>query len=238
MAEFDRYSECFRDTVQKAVDYGGKSSDFYMQIKVQHMQRIVERHFGMTEGLEILDVGCGIGRAETLMRNWRCTVVGVDISDKMIEVARRNNSGFSYSAFDGETLPFEEGVFDVVFAICVFHHVDCAMRKNLVQEFTRVLKPGGLVILYEHNPYNPLTQLTVLRCEFDKDASLLTKRESEWLLNQVCCHEIRSEFILLLPSSSKWVRKMEAFLYKVPLGAQYCTYGVKPVLNGPKCVLR
>ena len=37
----------------------------------------------------------------------------------------------------------------------------------------RVVRPGGLLCIIEHNPFNPLTRLAVVRCEFDRDAVLL-----------------------------------------------------------------
>jgi len=225
LAEFDRYSECFDETVQRAVGFSGKPPDFFMRAKVHHMRMIIQQHFQMNAGLKLLDAGCGIGRTDALLWDWQCDVVGVDISDKMIEVSRRNNPWAIYLVYDGETLPFEDESFDVVFSICVFHHVKSDKRKALAAECVRVLRQGGLFLIYEHNPYNPLTRFIVSQCEFDSGVSLLTREESEMLLRETCCQGIQTEFILLMPSLSRWALRIAGLFRNIPLGAQYCTYG-------------
>ena len=66
------------------------------------------------------------------------------------------------------------GSFDVVFAMCVWHHIPPNQWTNFISELSRVLSQEGLLLVYEHNPLNPLTRRVVSRCAFDKDAVLLS----------------------------------------------------------------
>lgn len=225
MIDFDDYSERYDETLQKAIHYAGQPPDFFMAVKMHHMMSTIRHHFGSSEGLQLLDVGSGIGRAAAFLSELRCEIHGIDTSEKMIEISQKNNPQGSYQLYDGTTFPFPEQSFDVAFAICVFHHVDRFRRLSLAAEMLRVLRPGGLFLIYEHNPWNPLTRLTVFRCPFDKDALLLRRRESEDLVRRAGCERIRSEYLLLLPFPSHRVRAFEHLLRRLPLGAQYCTIG-------------
>src|SRR5262249_59211928 len=102
----------------------------------------------------------------------------------MVERATERNPWAIYSAYDtGEPLPYDEGSFDVAFAICVFHHVPPLERPALTAEMARVTRPGGLVAIFEHNPWNPLTRKAVRDCPFDEDAVLLSRPNARRLLD-------------------------------------------------------
>src|SRR5262249_21983054 len=101
-------------------------------------------------------------------------------------------------------------------------------------EAKRVVRPGGLVCLIEHNPFNPFTRLAVLRCPFDADAVLLSAREAKRLLASAGLLGIEAGHFLFFPTES--LRPLERRLRKLPLGAQYLAVGEKPIGNvgGPR----
>ena len=78
----------------------------------------------------------------------------------------------------GLRVPYESARFDLVIAVCVFHHVEIAERQKFMIELKRVARPGGLVCIMEHNPYNPLTRLAVMRCPFDHGCTFAQQREN------------------------------------------------------------
>ena len=82
---------------------------------------------------------------------------------------------------DGTALPFTKEIFDLVLAICVFHHIPPSERPYVMREIHRILRPGGIVAVFEHNPLNPLTRYVVKQCEFDIDAELLSLRETNYI---------------------------------------------------------
>ncbi len=130
-----------------------------------------------------------------------------------------------YRSFDGVTLPFDAGAYDITFAVCVLHHVEAGSRAALVGEMARVTRPGGLVALYEHNPFNPLTRLAVSRCDFDKGVVLLRPSETRRLLTDAGAHPVESRYIAFFPWEAPSLRRLEQRLARVPLGGQYVVAG-------------
>src|SRR5512136_1008784 len=103
---------------------------------------------------EVLNVGCGIGVGSTYVaRKYGCHVVGVDISEKMIEWSRRRareervEDKVEFRVADVLELPFEADRFDVVFCESVLAFVEDKPRA--IRECIRVAKPGGFVGLNE-----------------------------------------------------------------------------------------
>lgn len=225
-AEFDAYDRTYSDKVNEAVSFSGLKVDFFTRAKADELLRLIARH-GATSAdtASVLDVGCGIGNYHALLGQRFAALTGVDVSTACIEQARRTHPGVFYEAFDGTRLPFPDASFDVAFAICVFHHVPLADRPKLMADIRRVLKPGGLMVIFEHNPLNPLTLMVVNRCEFDKDAILLRAGESETLLTGAGFRDAFSRYILTVPADTAIARKVDDALSRLPVGAQYYTLG-------------
>ena len=89
----------------------------------------------------------------------------------------------------------------------------------------RVVRPGGAVAVIEHNPLNPLTRLAVLRCPFDEDAVLISRRKAGQLFQAAGLSEIEGEHFLLFPFANAFARKVEGWFSGLPLGAQYICSG-------------
>ncbi len=109
---------------------------------------IVERitqHYGKTEGLSLLDIGCGGGLVCEPMARLGANVTGIDAAEKNIEVAKLHakQSGLEidYRCTTAETL---SGTFDVVLALEVVEHV--ANVEAFVDGTCKLVKPGGLLI--------------------------------------------------------------------------------------------
>jgi ubiquinone/menaquinone biosynthesis C-methylase UbiE len=106
----------------------------------------------------VLDVGCGSGWASRLMAQIakEGRVVGIDISDEMIRVARESSKQFSNVEFQlasAEKLPFAEGEFSHAFSMeSLYYYADI---PNALNEIARVLDTGGhftcVVDLYEES---------------------------------------------------------------------------------------
>jgi SAM-dependent methyltransferase len=97
----------------------------------------------------VLDVGCGSGWAARLMaeKASRGHVVGIDIADEMIALARETSSSFSnveYQVASAEKLPFAAGEFSHAFSMeSLYYYADMSAA---LREIKRVLTPGGLFV--------------------------------------------------------------------------------------------
>ena len=94
-----------------------------------------------------MDIGSGKGvTARYLAQKYGCEVVGVDLSERMVEYAREmaRRKGLvdkvSFRRADAHNLPFEDETFDIVLAECTTVLLD---KERAFSEFLRVLKPGG-----------------------------------------------------------------------------------------------
>ena len=168
---FDSYRSNYRDVVQSSVDFSGLPHSFFMRAKADLLRELIALRLGQ-EKPATLDVGCGVGSFHPLLRGTVGRLSGIDVSSASIVQARADNHDVDYRAFDGKSFPFGDGGFDLVTAICVLHHVAPAEWPHFMNEMRRVVRPGGLICVVEHNPFNPLTRLAVARCEFDRDAVL------------------------------------------------------------------
>jgi SAM-dependent methyltransferase len=97
----------------------------------------------------ILDFGCGQGRLRAEFQRIGFThITGVDSSPEMIRAARARLPGIDFAVNDGGRLPFADGSFDAVTLFAVLTCIpDDAAQKNLLAEFKRTLRLGGLLLI-------------------------------------------------------------------------------------------
>ena len=99
---------------------------------------------------KMLDFGCAVGRMTRGFSTKFRSCTGVDVSQKMVELASKYNADRPNCAFVTSTtprLPFEDGTFDFVFTTLVLQHLPTQqMILNFISEFFRVAKVGGAVV--------------------------------------------------------------------------------------------
>ncbi|MBU1213278.1 MAG: class I SAM-dependent methyltransferase [Alphaproteobacteria bacterium] len=223
--EFDAYDESYNQAVNKAIAFSGQSVNAFVEAKAVDLMAYAKRHFGDGEPVRILDVGCGVGNYHPFLATEFDDIVGIDVSSACIAKAKQNNPSVHYDAYDGETLPYEDASFSLAYTICVMHHVPKANWERFAHEIARVVKPGGLVLVYEHNPWHPLTLKAVNDCPFDKDAVLLPMPKTAQLLRQAGCKMVNVRSILTVPPwGGSWARA-DAWLGRLPFGSQYRAVG-------------
>lgn len=99
----------------------------------------------------VVDIGCGAGRLTKAMVADFESVIGVDVSDGMLEVARANiaESNVELRLGDGITLPVDTSTADAAFSAHVFQHLDSlALAHANFSEIARVLKPGATTMIH------------------------------------------------------------------------------------------
>jgi ubiquinone/menaquinone biosynthesis C-methylase UbiE len=114
---------------------------------------VVRAALGDVRGSLVLDLGCGTGRHTLWLAAQGATVTAVYFSAGMLEVARRKPGaeGVRFVAHDlHESLPFEDGAFDVVVSGLVLEHL--RDPGAFFREVRRVLRPGGRVVVSAMHP--------------------------------------------------------------------------------------
>jgi SAM-dependent methyltransferase len=115
-----------------------------------------------------LDVGCGTGQLAARVAGAGYRVVGLDPSAGMLDQLRRRCPGVATVVGSGTALPFPDATFALTYCVAVLHHVaePEAVRQTLA-EMARVTRPGGRVVVWDHNPLNPYWPLLMRRVPQD-----------------------------------------------------------------------
>ncbi|MCP4538635.1 MAG: class I SAM-dependent methyltransferase [Chloroflexi bacterium] len=102
----------------------------------------------------ILDVGCGVGATACyLAKAYGCRVVGVDLRERMVALSNeraqkeRVTDRVEFRVADAQDLPFDDAQFDVILCESVATFIQD--KQKVIDEFARVVKPGGYVGLNE-----------------------------------------------------------------------------------------
>ena len=115
--------------------------------------RFVVEHCPRGDGL---DVGCGTGLLTSRLAAAGYAMTGVDPSEGMLEVLRARAPQVRAVAGSGTGLPFPDASFDLVLSVAVMHHIaDPDDVRGTLAEMVRVLRPGGRLLVWDHNPRNP-----------------------------------------------------------------------------------
>lgn len=222
--EFDAFADEYRLTHANNIKASGESPEFFHEYKVIDVATVLGPA-RVAACLDILDFGCGVGNSLPYFRRHfpRSKLTGLDVSQRSLEVARQRFPGIGdLMQFEGNgSLPLPSLSFDVIFAACVFHHIPANEHLSLFQEWLRILKPGGIAFVFEHNPYNPLTVRAVNTCEFDTNAMLLKPSQLTSLLQTAGLSDVRCRYRIFFPHALRRLRPAEPWLAWLPLGAQY-----------------
>ncbi len=139
---------------QVEVLFGGGAAAMRRQALVPLRAALVEQD-GRRRGMpRLLDLACGTGSfLREVKANWpRLYVTGLDLSPHYLAVARRTLVSWSRARLvegAAEAMPFADGEFDILTCIYLFHELPPRVRRAVVAEMRRVLRPGGTLILVD-----------------------------------------------------------------------------------------
>lgn len=225
--DFDAYAKNYRDIHSQNIKLSGADSFYFAEQRVKMLQA-----YEKDEPLKVLDIGCGDGVSEIFMQKYfgKWVVEGIDVSKESIAVAQKlplHNAGFA--VYNGINIPFDDNSFDIVFVAGVLHHVEFDLHNVMITEMKRVLKPGGRLLIYEHNPLNPLTKYLVRTCEFDKDAKLLRCSYLKKVLQQQQFSIRQNIYFIFIPPKGflKKLVSIEKIFHWLPFGGKYFVRAVK-----------
>ncbi|MGH7908803.1 MAG: class I SAM-dependent methyltransferase, partial [Thermodesulfobacteriota bacterium] len=160
-----------------------RETEEYHLERIEYMTRIVD--FTAYRGKRVLEVGCGLGFELIRFAKGGSTVTGIDISEKTIELARRNFEIHGIHGellqMNGENLQFSDGSFDAVYSHGVLGYTNDA--RQMINEIHRVLKPGGeaILMMYHRNSWLFfLTKVLDVRLEREDSPVFNTYSRSEF----------------------------------------------------------
>jgi ubiquinone/menaquinone biosynthesis C-methylase UbiE len=229
---FDAYASGYANTVNASIAASGEDVAFFARRKADEVARWLRAASG-PRPRSVLDFGCGTGLSTAALAAALPSagiVTGVDVSPESVRQARRVHRGdrLRFVEGDARVLPFDDGAFDLVFTACVFHHIERELHVHWARELARVLRPGGVLFLFEHNPRNPLTVRAVRACPFDQGVVLLPPAYAREVLDAAGLVAQRPRFYFFFPAPLRRLRPLEPTVDRVPLGAQYFVAARRP----------
>jgi SAM-dependent methyltransferase len=226
-AEFDRHAATYDGGLDNPIKrMMGNSADQFIAVKARWLLRR-ERAL-RAGGLAVLDYGCGAGDLMRVLAGLgaRADFTGCDVSTGMLaEAERRWTSSLgpapALAVQDGAAAPFADRRFDIVTISAVLHHVPVGERQAVYRELGRVLKPGGRIYVFEHNPRNPLVRYVIARTPIDANAILLDAREVRHGLLDAARYDVETDYLMFMPPGIAFLAPIDRMLAWLPLGAQY-----------------
>jgi SAM-dependent methyltransferase len=125
-------------------------------------------------------------------------------------------------------IPADDGAFDLAFTACVFHHIPADQHVQWLSEIRRVTRPGGRLVLFEHNPLNPLTRDAVRKCPFDVNAVLISANEMRRRFLKAGWRAPKINYHIFFPRSLAKLRPLENHLRWCAFGGQYSCQAIAP----------
>ncbi|MBP2133437.1 ubiquinone/menaquinone biosynthesis C-methylase UbiE [Methanomicrobium sp. W14] len=169
---------------------------------------------GLCRGSKVLEAGCGNGKNLLSMTGKGWDITGFDFSKKAAYLCRQNLKNDSFSSVlvsDASDLPFKNSIFDAVFAYHITGHSEKVKRKEIAFEFSRVLKPGGMLYFSEF-------EVSDLRSESGEETEKNTVLKKNGILTHFFTEaEVKDLFSGLSPVSSnvsRWKMKIKGTEYK------------------------
>ncbi len=215
---FDDFADNYSDILNQGIRFSGESDEYFDLFKINCIKHWILKE---EDQLEILDFGCGIGKLSTRIAEAfpNSTVYGYDVSTASVDRASKKaphleNLHYLNQSFTGKK-------YDLVLAANVFHHIVPSERNETLLKLRQVLKSNGKLIVFEHNPLNPITRYVVQTCPLDSTAQLIRSSAFAKLAEKNGLFLLMKRYIVFFPKFLSWFRRFEFNLGLCPLGAQY-----------------
>lgn len=220
--EFDKFAYEYHDTHKKNIALSGESPEYFHRYKILELSKIIKKKGCSSKS--ILDFGSGIGNSIPYIKEFfpDSELICADVSSKSLALAKsRYSDDAKMLLIENNHIELPPSYCDVIFTACVFHHIAESQHIYWLQQLKRVIKPGGVCVLFEHNPLNPLTVHAVNTCPFDVNAKLQRAPIMQKRFVEAGWHRPQIRYHVFFPGFLSFARKYERFLNGVPVGAQY-----------------
>jgi ubiquinone/menaquinone biosynthesis C-methylase UbiE len=223
---FDAISEAYDESLPAHV------VEHYLDKRV----RFVVRHCSRGSAL---DVGCGTGVLAARLAGAGYEVTGIDPSDGMLDQLRARAPEVQTVTGSGTYLPFPDGTFDVVVSVAVMHHIAAPEDVHrTLGEMVRVARPGGRILIWDHNPRNPYWGLLMARVLQDTgEERLIPEAEVLGGLRDAGAQILASQQLGLVPDFTpprllRAAAGVERVAERMPLVRRLCAHNVVLATKG------
>jgi SAM-dependent methyltransferase len=218
--DFDEFSAEYDVALAHGLSVSGEDKNYFARGRIAWLASCLRQL--KEEPHSVMDFGCGTGSAIPYMLDLLAvkSILGVDVSTKSLEIARHTSNSertrfLSFSHYQ------PNGQMDLTFCNGVFHHIPIEERAAKLNYIYCSLRSGGLLAFWENNPWNPGTRYVMSRIPFDRDAITLAPPEARRMLRAGHFEILRTDFLFIFPRVLSCFRRVEPFIAKLPLGAQY-----------------
>lgn len=139
------------DEISKLVEQGYNriAEDYYTHRNLSKFDNELEEFaYLLPDNAHILDVGCGAGiPTSKFLTEKGIKVTGIDLSDTMLNLARKNVPNADFIKMDMNELEFSENTFDGIISVYALFHVPKENHFDIFEQFFKILKPGGILMI-------------------------------------------------------------------------------------------
>lgn len=215
-SEFDQFARNYDRVLGDSIPEGLNEDGYFAEYKVALMSNCLKDHHPR----RILDFGCGAGRSLPYLHRYfpNAELWGFDVSENSLKVAH-DHAPTAHLFSDWAQAANVQ--FDAIIAANVFHHIPLEYRQQALQRCHQALDTKGRMFLFEHNPLNPATRWIFERCPFDVDAEMLSLKTALELTKHAGFPSEQHGYTLFFPRPLAFLRGLEPYMKRLPLGAQY-----------------
>ncbi len=223
--QFDKIAEEYDENLKVLLGKWGDSDiDKFAEYKIALARQLLRGNID-----SVLDFGCGIGRSLSYFKTYfhEAELYGCDVSAESLKLAAREiQADHLFVNAEYDSISKFGASYSLVFIACVLHHIEPKERLRWMKEVFTSVKPGGYIIVFEHNTLNPMTKSIIL-----DDNNLVD--DISWMLSHKYLKELMLSigngariawdgYTLFSPVWFKGILRMERCLKWLPIGAQHC----------------
>jgi len=229
IGNFDQVADTYADQLKTALGVFGGESEYFARYKVELVSHTLRESPIET----ILDYGSGIGASIPYFKEFfpSAQISATDLSSESLKFLKSKHPDVNViesGALNGHQ-------FDLVYLSCVIHHIPIDSRVAEIRKLLGLVRLAGHVCVFEHNPFNPITQRIVSKCEFDEGVILVSKRQLRRLFStRQESFDFRSGYCMFFPPVVKRLSFLDPIIRWLPLGGQHFLIGQRSQITSKR----